>query len=143
MGSPDRGSTPRILCVDDNQDLADTTACLLQLFGFDARACYDGPSALIEVANFYPGVCLIDLQMPGMDGDELAMRLRASDNFDTPILIAMTAMSNDSACKRITAAGFDMHLIKPVPPKRLVAAIGSLWQKSLSVSMNRAMSESR
>lgn len=67
----------RVLCVDDNRDVADSTAELLRLVGFEARACYDGPTALAEAAAFLPSVCLIDLNMPGMDGDELATRLRA------------------------------------------------------------------
>ena len=55
----------RVLCVDDNRDAADSEAELLRVVGFDARACYDGPTALAEAATFRPGVCLIDLNMPG------------------------------------------------------------------------------
>ena len=67
----------RVLCVDDNRDIADSTAELLRRVGFECRACYDGPSALVEAAAFRPSVCLIDFNMPGMDGDEVGVRLRA------------------------------------------------------------------
>ena len=66
----------RILCVDDNRDLADSEATFLTLAGYDARACYGGQAALELAQTFHPRVCLIDLHMPGMDGDELAIRLR-------------------------------------------------------------------
>ena len=68
----------RVLCVDDNRDCADSAALLLRAMGFEARACYDGPSALALNDGFRPGVCFVDLNMPGMDGDEVAVEARAS-----------------------------------------------------------------
>ena len=65
------GPPLRVLCVDDNHDIADSEAHLLQLVGFEARACYSGAEALAEAPAFLPGVCLIDLSsMPEMDGAE-------------------------------------------------------------------------
>ena len=117
----------RVLCVDDNRDVADSEADLLRAVGFDARACYDGASALAEAETFLPSVCLIDLNMPGMDGDELAVRLRAR-SLDRPlVMVAVTAMSNEASCQRIKAAGFDMHLVKPVDPHTLLAVVDRLW----------------
>src|SRR4051812_36969340 len=71
------GPPLRVLVVDDNRDCADSTVLLLRAAGFEARACYDGPAALQEVGPFRPGLCFLDLNMPGMDGDDLAVRLRA------------------------------------------------------------------
>ncbi|HYH63060.1 MAG TPA: response regulator [Urbifossiella sp.] len=112
----------RVMCVDDNRDLADSEVMLLRAHGFDARACYDGPDAIALAAAFRPTVCLIDLNMPGMDGDEVAARLRDSWAGEPPVLIAVTAMNNEDALRRIEAA-FDRHLIKPVDPLELVRLI--------------------
>jgi two-component system, OmpR family, response regulator len=129
-GRPDPAGVPplRVLCVDDNRDIADSEAVLLQIVGFETRACYDGPSALAEAARFLPGVCLLDLNMPGMDGDELAVRLRAQAAGTPLVLVALTAMSNEECGGRIRNAGFDLHLIKPVDPFNLVAVVDSLWR---------------
>ena len=118
----------RVLCVDDNHDIADSSVDLLQVMGFEARACYSGAAALVEAAAFLPGVCLIDLNMPGMDGDELAVRLRAWAAGVPLVLVAVTAMSNEESAQRIRDAGFDLHLIKPVDPFNLVAVVDSLWK---------------
>ena len=67
----------RVLVVDDNPDVADTTAMVLRLGGFAVRVCYDGVEALDEAGGFRPQVCLLDFNMPGMDGCEVAGRLRA------------------------------------------------------------------
>jgi DNA-binding response OmpR family regulator len=118
----------RVLCIDDNHDVADSTADLLQFAGFEARACYSGASALSEAATFLPGLCLIDLNMPGMDGDVLAVRLREQAGTRTMVLIAVTAMGNEESSRRIRDAGFDMHLIKPVYPVALLRIVERPWQ---------------
>lgn len=110
---------PRILWVDDNADAADTAAMLLSFFGCDAHACYDGPSALAEAAAFRPHACFLDLNMPGMDGDELAVRLRAQANGRPFLLVCVTAMNDAATVARVRAAGFHLHLVKPVAPTDL------------------------
>lgn len=119
---------PRILCVDDNRDAADSTADLLRLVGYETLACYDGFAALAQVETFDPEVCLIDLSMPGMDGDELAIRLRKTGR--PRALVAVTAMSNEASSQRIASAGFDLHLVKPVDPRRLLAVIRKLVRET-------------
>jgi two-component system, OmpR family, response regulator len=127
LGSTPDGVPPlRVLCVDDNQDVADSEADLLHVHGFDARACYSGASALREAVDFHPCVCLIDLNMPGMDGDELAVRLREQEGGPPPVLVAVTARSDEESERRIREAGLDPHLVKPVDPKELVAVIDSM-----------------
>src|SRR6187551_2267400 len=114
----DAVSTPRlrVLCVDDNQDATDSAVDFLRLVGFDAMACYDGPHALAAAREFAPDICLLDLNMPGMDGDELAGRLR-DQAVDRPVLfIAVTARGDDESRRRTADAGFRLHLVKPVPP---------------------------
>ncbi len=99
-----------MLYVDDNVDHADTSADLLSLFGYESRACYDGETALSEAQSFRPTICLIDLNMPGMDGDELAICLKKLPQLRPPHLVAVTAMNSSlEASDRIERAGF------PVP----------------------------
>jgi len=110
----------RILCVDDNQDAADSTAQLLKAHGHDARACYNGPAALRVAAAFLPDVCFIDLNMPGMDGDVLAVELRKAAGPRPLTLVALTAMSDICHILRTEAAGFAQYLVKPADPAVLV-----------------------
>jgi two-component system OmpR family response regulator len=121
--TPDR---LRVLCVDDFPDSADTLAALLDIFGCDAKSCYDGVTALWTAADFRPDACLIDLNMPGMDGDEVASRIRRLFPRNTPVLIAVTAQGDDIARQRTTRAGFDRHLVKPVDPDELAATVADL-----------------
>ncbi len=119
----------RVLVVDDNRDAADTTAGLLRLGGYDVRVCYDGATAVAEAAVFAPAVCLLDLQMPGMAGDELARLLgaqAAAAGRPRPALVAVTAQADADSRRRTAAAGFSLHLVKPVHPSDLTAVVGGL-----------------
>ena len=120
---PDIPIPPRVMYVDDFHDVADTAVTLLRLFGFDARAAYDGPSALTLAAVFRPHVCFLDLNMPRMDGDELAVQLRAQAGERPMLLVAVTAMSGDAIFARLTAAGFHVHLLKPADPASLLTVL--------------------
>ena len=125
----------RILCVDDNRDSTDTAVEFLRLVGFDAIACYDGPHALAAATEFSPDICLLDLNMPGMEGDELAGRLRDQAGDHAILFVAITARGDDESCRRTTDAGFKLHLIKPVDPRhlhRIVDALGQLLEVASS-----------
>jgi two-component system OmpR family response regulator len=116
----------RVLCVDDNRDAADSEAMLLELHGCEVEACYDGASALAAALRFGPDACLIDLNMPGMDGCELARQLRAWRRAQPVFLIAVTAYGSDAAREMTAAAGFDMHVVKPADWARLSSALARL-----------------
>ena len=118
----------RVLCVDDNRDCADSAALLMNVMGFDTRACYDGLSALVICECFHPAMCFLDLNMRGMDGDEVATKLRSCGVWRPLLLIAVSAMSNESSCARIKAAEFDMHLVKPVAADKLLEVVNRLFQ---------------
>jgi CheY-like chemotaxis protein len=118
----------RVLCVDDNRDCADSAALLLRAMGFEARACYDGPSALLANDTFRPALCFLDLNMPGMAGDELARSLRESPGWRPLLLVAVTAMSDEASRVRIVSAGFDLHLVKPVDPAKLMEVVDLLFR---------------
>ncbi|MDB5313593.1 MAG: response regulator [Gemmataceae bacterium] len=116
----------RVLCVDDNRDCADTLGILLELVGFDACVCYDGVSALAAAETFRPDAAILDLTMPGMDGGELARRLRERPWARTLPLVALTALSDEEARRRTAGAGFDLHLTKPVSPDRLANVLADI-----------------
>ncbi len=125
----------RVLCVDDNHDVADSEVEMLSVFGFNARACYDGRSALREAADFQPSVCLLDMNMPGMDGDELAVRLREQEGGPPPVLVAVTAKSDEESWRRMWNAGVSIQLVKPVDPEVLVTIIASAGEVCASNSL--------
>ncbi len=105
----------RIMIVDDNQDAAETLARLLtRLYQQDVRVAYDGASALDLAASFRPEVVLLDIGLPGMDGYEVARRLRSSPDLGPLTLAALTGWGQDHDRARSRAAGFDHHLVKPV-----------------------------
>jgi CheY-like chemotaxis protein len=110
--------------VDDNHDIADSAVLVLRIAGFEARACYDGPSALRIAETFRPSVCMLDLHMPGMDGDEVVARLRAEPW--CPLLVAVTAMSDECSRQRTADARFHAHFVKPVDPEKLVGVVDAL-----------------
>src|SRR5689334_12288337 len=127
------GTRPRVLYVDDNWDVADTAAALLRLVGLEVRVCYDGPSALAAAADFHPDVCMVDLNMPGMDGDEVVRRLRAGGDGRPVLFVAVTAMSNEEARERTHAAGFHLHLVKPVDPHDMLRVVDH-WTELLQAA---------
>jgi CheY-like chemotaxis protein len=109
----------RVLCVDDDRDTADSIAALLEIAGFEVRACYDGRTALAVAETFLPEACVLDLNMPVMAGDELGRRIRQSVCGLGTLLVALTGLPEDEARRRVSDAGFDLFLTKPVDPERL------------------------
>jgi CheY-like chemotaxis protein len=106
----------RILVVDDVADAADSLARVLRFQGDAVQVANDGRAALDMVARQAPDVVFVDLQMPGMDGLEVARRLRAAPAAARMMLVAMTGFGQPEDHRQTAAAGFDLHLTKPVPP---------------------------
>jgi signal transduction histidine kinase len=115
----------RIMIVDDNRDSADTLRELLAQSGADVRVAYDGRSALDAIAEFHPSVVFLDLGMPGMDGYEVARRIRAQPALQDIALVALTGWGQAADRRRTRKAGFDHHLIKPASPKAIEAVLAS------------------
>jgi CheY-like chemotaxis protein len=113
----------RVLVVDDHPDAADTLSEVLGLLGCDTRACYNGASAVELATDFCPDACLLDLAMPGMDGFEVAGRLRAGAGARPLLLVATTALSSPDDRTRTALAGFHYHLVKPVDTPTLFDAL--------------------
>lgn len=118
----------RVLYVDDNRDIADSAVELLKLLGFEAVACYDGAHALAVAGAFAPDVCILDLTMPGMDGDALADLLRDRAAGRGILFIAVTALGDERSRGRTEAAGFRLHLLKPFDPQHLLRILDELQQ---------------
>ncbi|HEX9945131.1 MAG TPA: PAS domain-containing protein [Thermoanaerobaculia bacterium] len=109
----------RILVVDDNEDSAESLAVWLRLIGHDARTAHDGPRALEMAMEFHPEVVLLDIGMPGMNGYDVARRLRQEPATQKAMIVAMTGWGQEEDRRRSQEAGFDRHLVKPVDPKGL------------------------
>ncbi len=118
--------TTRILVVDDNRDAADSLAMLLKLLGADVHLAYDGPSALEALSICRPSVVLLDIGMPGMDGYEVAKRVRRDSRFSNITLIALTGWGQENDRRHSQESGFDHHLVKPVDFGALQVLLASL-----------------
>jgi two-component system CheB/CheR fusion protein len=117
------GSPHRILVVDDNVDAAESLTDLLRVHGHDVRMVHDGISALELVPSFLPSVVFLDIGMPGMDGYEVARRLRRIPGGESALLIAVTGFGRDEDRQRSEEAGFDRHVTKPLDPRNLPSLI--------------------
>jgi CheY-like chemotaxis protein len=117
--------TCRILIVDDNLDAANMLTTLLESMGHRVHAVNDGTSALEAVRHIGPQVVLLDIGLPGMDGYEVARRIRAEHNREEILLIALTGYGHEQAVQRSTEAGFDHHLVKPLHLPSLLELLAS------------------
>lgn len=113
----------RVLVVDDNADAASSLALLLRLLGHQVHVANDGPEALQAVAADCPDLVLLDIGMPGMDGYEVARRLRALPGTERTLIVALTGWGQSQDRQRSKDAGFDHHLTKPVEPAQLQAIL--------------------
>ncbi|MDQ3368569.1 MAG: hybrid sensor histidine kinase/response regulator [Myxococcota bacterium] len=117
--------TGRVLVVDDNVDAADMLADVLRRVGFEVAVAHDAPAALTLAAKFLPSIALLDIGLPVMDGYELARHLREL-LAHPPRLVALSGYGHDADLARSRAAGFDVHLGKPVAMDVLVNVLTSL-----------------
>jgi signal transduction histidine kinase/CheY-like chemotaxis protein len=121
----------RVLVVDDNEDAADTCATLLQMSGYDVQVAYTPEAALEIVPQFEPGVAILDIGLPGMNGYELARTLKRLGYKGK--LTALTGYGQAADMAASKAAGFDAHLTKPVTPKELLELVGKFAAGDVSM----------
>ena len=119
-----------MLVVDDNVDSADSIAMLLQVSGHEVRVVYSGQDALETAAEYQPDIILLDIGMPGMDGYEVARRLRAHTQLEKVKVIALTGYGQDADRLQSQEAGFDYHLVKPVEGQKLQEVLVDLMKSS-------------
>jgi len=104
----------RALVIDDSVGTANGLREVFQLAGFEAEVAYDGEQGLKQAAAFDPDIVVCDLRMPGVDGYQLAQRVRRDPGLARTILIAMSGYDSREDVARAVASGFDAHLAKPV-----------------------------
>ena len=113
----------QIMIVDDNCDAANSLSALLSTCGAHTLVAYSGVSALEMLVANDPAVAIVDIGMPGMDGYELAHRVRTDPRHSGMLLVALTGWGQPNDRSRIAAAGFDHHFLKPVDPEALIKTI--------------------
>jgi CheY-like chemotaxis protein len=113
------GWASRVLVVDDNRDAADTTALLLKLWGYQPQVAYTGAAALETAVTQQPGAILLDIGLPGLDGYEVARRIRQQPGMGNVLLVALTGYGQASDYQLSQEAGFDVHMVKPYDPEAL------------------------
>jgi CheY-like chemotaxis protein/two-component sensor histidine kinase len=122
-----RGANPkRILVVDDNEDQAETLARLLRVLGHEVRIAFDGLSALVVAADLVPDLALVDIGLPGINGFEVARKIRQQPSLRHAVLVAQTGWGQDEDRRRSIEAGFDHHMVKPLDFDTLRKILGAL-----------------
>jgi len=127
-GAPEPGAAPsprRIVIVEDSRDSRDMLRFLLERAGHEVHEAVDGPSGVTAILTLRPDIALVDVGLPGLDGYEVARRVRAEEGSRTVRLVALTGYGLPEDQRRSHEAGFDGHLVKPVEPARLQAAISA------------------
>jgi CheY-like chemotaxis protein len=110
-----------VLIADGHEDAGESMACMLRLYGHDVTVVRCGSEALAAATVAAPDVLIVEPYLPGLDGWEVARRLRADD----PGLVCMAVTGGGSAedRRRSRAAGIDVHLLKPAEPEALVGIL--------------------
>src|SRR5262249_38693494 len=112
-------SSLRILVVEDLHDSADSMGLLLGLWGYQSIITYEGAGALAAASATPPDVVFLDIGLPGMDGYEVARRLRQLPGMATALLVAVTGYGQKADVQRCKEAGIDRHFLKPADPVEL------------------------
>jgi CheY-like chemotaxis protein len=116
----------RVLIVDDNEDSALSLAALVELDGHVVTTATNGSQALARAGTFMPQIVLLDIGLPGMDGFEVAARLRVASAVQ-PRIVAMTGWGSAEDKRKSKLAGFDEHWVKPVDPANLKKLLSEDW----------------
>ena len=120
------GAALRLMVVDDNEDAANAIAMLLELEGHTVLVEHEPQRALEKAAEFRPDACLLDIGLPGMDGYELARRLRSSERTAAAKLIALTGYGKKYGRETSVSAGFDFYFVKPAKTTELMAVLAEI-----------------
>jgi CheY-like chemotaxis protein len=120
----------RVLVADDNTDAADSLAQLLRDRGHEVAVAYDGVAAVHRAEAFRPEVAVLDLGMPGLTGHEVARRLRQRADLGRVRLVALTGWGQEEDRRVSLAAGFDLHLVKPLDPADLPLVLDGAGTKA-------------
>jgi PAS domain S-box-containing protein len=124
-------ATARILVVDDKEDVVESLALLLLLYGHEVRTARDGLEAIEVAAHFRPDLVLLDIGMPGLDGYGACEHMRLQPWGKEMMIVAMTGWGQERDRRRTEAAGFDGHLVKPVDPAAILRLLAQMQAAQL------------
>jgi CheY-like chemotaxis protein len=116
----------RLVVVDDNTDNAHSLSLLLEALGHESKIAHNGVQALGIAHEFQPDAMIIDIGMPGIDGHDLARRIRAEDWGRDLLLVAASGWGQDEDKQKSLEAGFNMHLVKPVELRTLEGLLATI-----------------
>jgi signal transduction histidine kinase/CheY-like chemotaxis protein len=119
----------RILVVDDNQDAAEMLALMLERSGYSTTTAHDGHQAVAAARASMPDAIILDIGLPGMSGYEVAQRMRQDPLLASAVLIALTGWGTQEDKRKALAAGFDLHMTKPVDVDDLQRNLVRIWQE--------------
>lgn len=108
-----------VLVVEDHADAREAVRCLLEVRGHRVDVAADGPGAVDSALASRPEVVLVDIGLPGLDGFEVARRIRATAEGKHMKLVALTGYGDVTDRQRALESGFDAHLVKPIDPDHL------------------------
>ena len=129
--APAEASHARIVVIEDNADAREMLRALLVLGGHEVHEAEDGLRGVEVVEASDPDVVFVDVGLPGVDGYEVARRLRARRLGKGVFLVALTGYGQPEDRRRALEAGFDAHIVKPIEPDRLTAVIASAQRRRL------------
>jgi signal transduction histidine kinase/DNA-binding response OmpR family regulator len=116
----------RVLVVDDNRDVADSTASVMRMNGCDVHVAYDGKAAIESVQRLKPDAVLLDIGLPTFDGYLVAEHIRAQPDNVKTMIVAVSGYGQEQDRERSKSVGFDYHVVKPIDPAVLASLVGSL-----------------
>ena len=119
--APRRTQRGRVVVVDDNADIAAAMSILLTMLGQDVRVAHNGTTALTLAMEYRPDVVFLDLGLPGMDGYEVARKMREQAGGAALTIIAVSGWGDAKSRERSAAAGVDAHWLKPIALPELKA----------------------
>jgi PAS domain S-box-containing protein len=122
----------RIMVVDDNKDAAVSLGMLLKLMGHVVTIAHSGVDALEDAALKSTEVVLLDIGMPGMDGYEVARKIRLIPELEKIVLIALTGWGQDEDRRRTAEAGFNYHLVKPLDQQELIKTLSTIQSNKVA-----------
>ncbi|MDB5341383.1 MAG: luxQ [Planctomycetaceae bacterium] len=128
--SPSTVRSLRVLVVDDNADTVLSFSMLLRALGHDVRTAHDGPAGVSVALEYVPDVALLDIGLPGLNGFEVAKRLRQESSLQNTTLIALTGYGQETDRQASQQAGFDYHLVKPADFAKLQELLAIVANKS-------------
>ncbi len=119
----------RVLVVDDNVDTVLSFSMLLKASGHDVRTAHDGPTAVQVALDYQPDVVLLDIGLPGLNGYQVAKRIRQDPNLKNVVLVALTGYGQEADRQTALEAGFNHHLVKPARLEQLQKILATVSEK--------------